>query len=908
MRILALARAPFPLMPPPSRAGTTLLHYRILRPIGSGGMGVVYEAEDTKLGRRVALKFLPPAMASDAVAMERFTREARAASALNHPNICTIYAIEEADGVHFIAMELLDGEPLDRRIANRPLSWDALVDTGIQLADAFDAAHRRGIIHRDVKPANIFLTADGRAKVLDFGVAKMAMHPAAQTETVAADGSSQALTGEGFAVGTVAYMSPEQARGEPLDARTDVFSLAAVLYETSTGRRAFEGATSAVVFSRLLEATPTAPREINPTLPPKLEDIILRGLEKDRDLRYQTAADLRADLKRLKRDASSGRLAFVPAAPVSGAAPLSSGAVLAAEVRRHKGIAGAVALLVVALTAAAAYGIQAWIRSPEPSTPAAARPANPTPVRVTTSGDVQGCGSISPDGRYVVYCTFAGKLELRQIATGARVPLGEATGSTAFSPDGDYIYVTEKGDRHPEGVLWVIGTLGGERSRVTSNLGGAVAVSPDGTRIAFVRPDVAGDEAAVIVADARGSGERRVAVTKVADAWFEESGVSWSPDGRLLSLTQSTLVGGYRMQPVIVHVDSGKVERLGTRTWAAMGRTAWLPGTSGVLFTARDHIGDSLQFWMAEYPGGNARQITSDARGFGMFSVSVTADGSAAVSVPTDEISNIWSTNADATAPLEQWTSGERPDGLAGIVPTADGRLFYSSNDGSGLKVWSVGAPGAQPRRITPEYAEAPASPGDGRFLVYQAIHEGRYRIWRADRDGAGARPITSGEDDILPSVSPDGRWVYYWTADEKNVRVLRVASDGGPTSVVSNLPVQPVGVSPDGRHLLVISVDASLKASHLVLDAASGAVTGRFDFGKSRAGWGRSSQWLTFVREQDGVGNLWEQPIAGGKPRQLTRFTSGTVFGFAYTPDRDRLFIAKGRLTGDVVIIRNFR
>ncbi|MBA3949491.1 MAG: serine/threonine protein kinase, partial [Acidobacteria bacterium] len=395
---------------PDGRAGTSILHYRILRAIGSGGMGIVYEAEDTKLGRRVALKFLPPALARDSAALERFVREARAASALTHPNICTIYAIEEAGEARFIAMELLDGESLDRVAAKRPLAWDALVDTGVQIADALDAAHRRGIIHRDIKPANVFLTTEGRAKVLDFGVAKIVLDRLAQAETTDEAASEQALTGAGVAVGTVAYMSPEQARGEALDARSDVFGLAAVLYEMSTGRRAFDGRTSAVIFNKILESTPEAPRAINPTLPSRLEDVILRGLEKDRDLRYQSAADMRADLKRLKRDASSGRLAFVPPPNAAGlTTPVSSGAVIAAEARRHRGLAGAAALLVIALLGAAGYGLYALTRS------AAGTPAGDpvstdvmTLTRLTTTGDVRGCGSISPDGKLVAYCNLAG--------------------------------------------------------------------------------------------------------------------------------------------------------------------------------------------------------------------------------------------------------------------------------------------------------------------------------------------------------------------------------------------------------------------------------------------------------------------------------------------------------------------
>jgi eukaryotic-like serine/threonine-protein kinase len=912
----------------------TISHYRITGQLGSGGMGVVYEAEDLTLGRKVALKFLPPQLARDQNALDRFLLEARTASALSHPNICTIYAVEKtedgSDVQSFIAMELLEGQNLDQKLMSGPLAIGPLLDIAIQLADALDAAHAKGIIHRDIKPANIFLAPRGQVKVLDFGLAKLT-RPEMQMETIGAtqDSPSPAnLTSPGATVGTISYMSPEQARGEELDTRTDLFSLGTVIYQMATGKLPFAGATSAVVFHAILEIDPVSPLQLNATLPHKLQEIIEKLLEKDRDLRYQSAADLRGDLRRLKRDVESGKKNPVapsgsaavpvatsstatgrPSSPIEAAPPTSSSTVVEAA-GRHKLGTGFTILLGIIVLLAAGYGIYSLLtRHP-------VRPfRNFTVTRLTEEGKA-ALVAISPDGKYILSLMGESNgqvsLWLRNVPTNSNTQVQPAAdvyyNGLRFSPDGNYLYFVRSDPGNADlRYLYRAPLLGGTPERLAEDVDSNITFSPDGRKIAFMRYDNPEPGKYRLIVRSLDSGQETALATGANGQAFYNP--AWSPDGKtilcVVNQPGDALSG-------LMAVDTGNGQQnLVLSSDSAFASPTWLPDGNGLLVLERSRLSSftQQQIVFVVYPEGRKDPVTRDTNNYS--DLSVASNGQVLATVLSEDRWNLYVTSAasggaDArqVAPAAAFTN---------FFWTHDGRLIHDKDNKLNWVNPDAGAKGAF---ATLEDAAVgdPWECADNRYIVFLlGLHGGKgsESVWRADVSGGNLKQVSQGKTDNYPVCAPDSHSVYFM--DGATGKVMQVPIDGGVARKVSDLSINAgfFDISPDGRTLAFATIDhAGGHEEKLALVATdTGQLQKQIEFQRPRRGmvrFSRDGKSVVYPIRENNADNLWQQPLDGSAGKQLTSFKTEHIWDYRWSADGSKLGLVRGHTDSDVVLIRN--
>jgi eukaryotic-like serine/threonine-protein kinase len=900
--------------------GDTISHYRIVQKLGGGGMGVVYKAEDLTLGRPVALKFLADDLAQDAQLLERFRREARAASALNHHGICTIYEIGEQGGKRFIAMEFLDGMTLKDRIADRSIDIQVVLSLAIEIAEALDAAHSGGIVHRDIKPANIFITTRGPAKVLDFGLAKFA--PAAgaseaQTETSAAGWQH---TSTGAVLGTCNYMSPEQVQGKKLDSRTDLFSFGVVLYEMTTGILPFRGQSIGIIFESILNRTPVAPVRLNPDLPAELERIIAKCLEKDRDLRYQHASEVQADLQRLKRDLDSGSgiakqpalLATAQTRPAQeGTSAPSPGAKPFAWRRSVAMIAG---LLLLCVTGIGVYSI---FRRP------AAIPFQSFAITQVTNTGKYVATAISPDGKYLLSAIDdQGKqsLWLRNIPSSSDTqviaPAEASYRELSFSSDGNYIYflkaVSGTGEHFD---LLRAPVLGGAPQVVVQDDDSGAAFSPDGMRMAFTRSNYPEKgRFSLITSSLDGTDEKIVAG---GPSTFFTDLVAWSPDGRQIAFA---ILGSAQGRSVIQIQDLGSSRaRLLTRfNDLPLYKLVWLPGNGGLMVVYDKGLGyiARTQIGFISYPAGHFKTITNDTNNYATLSVSGDGKTLATVQEKATQTLYLMPSAGFAGTPPEPAAAQSKDSAMFAWVGNNElylgdgGNLLRMAVDGGG-RTTLLSDPSSQIVR--------PNSCLGGRYIVFVwANHAGgkKVNIWRLDADGSNPKQLTFGAMDVSANCSADGEWVYYESVD--TLQIMRVRIGGGApeevpgTSGLANLP--GLGLSPDNRMLaffqllkdskatpgkiVLVPLDAERKPQPRFLDSDPRfVVLPRFT---------PDGNSLVYIIHEKGSDNLWVQPLDGSQGRQLTSFQGDAIQFYAYSPDGKTLGVMRTHSESDLVLLHD--
>jgi eukaryotic-like serine/threonine-protein kinase len=767
----------------------------------------------------------------------------------------------------------------------------------------------------DIKPANIFVTKRGHAKIFDFGLAKLAGAKAragagmSNLDTVGVD--TDQLTSPGTSLGTVSYMSPEQVLGKELDARTDLFSFGIVLYEMATGALPFKGESSGAIFDAILHETPVAAVRLNPALPAEFEQVINKAIEKDRDLRYQHAADVRADLKRLKRDTSSGRVSSVTAsgaiAAVTEPGPGATAAATAASGHRVAQIALAKGRLTTVILGGvvALLAITGFVGYRLLNRPISFNPQNMRITRLTDNGKADFV-TISPDGRYIGYVLMDGEqqsLWVRNVASKSDVqvlaPDVVGFAGLSFSPDGNYLYFA-RSDKTTENYryLYLMPVLGGAPRQLVRDIDSPVSFSPDGKQLVFLRGVPERSVIEVHVADSEGGGERVLAALPAIVAFM--FGADWSPDGKTIVTTLLQPSGG-KWSLKAISVADGVVKEI----WSGqefIGRPAWMPDGSALLLPMELIPENRAQLYSVSFPSGEKRRFTNDLSDYGP-TLQVTKDGQKLATLARRRAAHIWIVPQGKSELAKQITSGETPD--EAVSPGPDGKLLVRTR---GSDIEMMNEDGSQRTLVRPNLRNFVSMSSCGnRYLVFDSSQGNKIRLIRTDTDGSN--PTVLSEQTINSGCSPDGKWVLY-TAENK---LFRLPIEGGtPVEVAGNTLGIFGAVSPDGQSIAYGFQESGIPPvpKLAVISATGGAATHVYarPIGTNGLVWSPDGQGLDYLLTRRGASNVWEQPIAGGPPHPITNFTSGRIFGFSWSRDGKSLLLAKGEDSSDVVLMSNFR
>ncbi|HEY0457849.1 MAG TPA: protein kinase [Pyrinomonadaceae bacterium] len=887
-------------------------HYKILKQLGAGGMGEVYLAEDTKLTRKVALKILPAGVEGERKRLNRFLQEARLAANLNHPHICTIYEIDATSETPFLAMELVEGETLAEKIRSGSPDLNEILEIASQIADALDEAHRQNIIHRDIKSSNVIINRRGQVKVLDFGLAKII------SEEVSEQDVTRAKTEDGMLVGTVQYMSPEHALGKKLDGRTDLWSLGVLLYEMVAGTLPFKAATQAGTFDEILHRTPLSPVEYNGNTPPEFENVIFKLLEKDRDFRYQTASDLLADLKRLRRSmgditSDSNERIRNSTAEIYTATQTDIARRSEIQSRSNNNFWLKIALVISITTVLGGIGYAVWQNSSVK--PAAKDFENAVSSRQTNLGKVVDA-VISPDGNYVVYVTDEGarqSLWLKQTATGSVVqivaPSENVYQGLAISPDNVWVYYNVW-DRKSVGEIFRIPALGGAPQKVVHDCMPSVAVAPNGKRLTFIRSDDRNKRYLLLTINADGSDEREIRAMPEAMAFSP----LWAADGASIAFGMFGGKDTRYSQIVEIPAEGGdlKVIWKNEENNFQPNRFVWLPDKSGFLITLNNSREFQTQIWQIDYATGALRQVTKDLNSYG--ALSITADGKNLLAVQQDFLLSVWVVPADNPAQAHRVTEGKL-EGI-GLSWTPDNRIVYASNVGGSAEIWIMNEDGSGKKQLTSDRTPklSPCVSGDGKYIFYSLNGNERGGSARIDIDGKNQKLLENKWNIGCASASPG--IAYFAEVSDGHSALLRDTPEMNSTpEQLTDKGLQNFTLSPDGKFIAYVAWEENKRINvGEVLSAKEHTVKNflfpttavqKYSESQFVLHWTADGKNLSFVNDENGFANVWLLPLNDEKPRRITNFNDNFVFSFAWSADGRRLAVSRGTLTSDAILLK---